>query len=88
MILFLLYRFTSGCQRSFVDRSLVCLFGALAPHSLPVKFLRTALEVTKMSLELLLDFLLFRDCHPESSTFMWFSVIRTPETNDTILQPL
>lgn len=71
-------------------RSLICSPEASLPTPVPVHFLGTSLQISKSQIEPLLEIdpLLFQGCHPESVTYMWFSIIDTPETNGTISRPL
>jgi 2-polyprenyl-6-methoxyphenol hydroxylase-like FAD-dependent oxidoreductase len=72
-------------------RTFMCPSDALARSSLPVNFLGTSLEVTTSPIiESLLEIhpVLIRGCHPESSTYMAFCAIDSPETNGTISQPV
>lgn len=62
----------------------------LPPKPLPISFLGTSLLVNHAQIKPLLDLdpILFQGCHPESSTWMWFSVMESPETNGSIVLPL
>jgi 2-polyprenyl-6-methoxyphenol hydroxylase-like FAD-dependent oxidoreductase len=62
----------------------------LPPKPLPISFLGTSLLVNHAQIAPLLDLdpILFQGCHPESSTWMWFSVMESPETNGSISLPL
>lgn len=70
-------------------RSLLCSPRSSTPVPLPIHFIGTALEVTRPYIEplLALDPILFQGCHPATSTYMWFSVMETPETNGTLSSP-
>lgn len=52
---------------------------------LPVRFTGTAVDFTSEQVRLLreLDPLLFQGCHPRSETFLWVSMLETPEVNGT-----
>lgn len=52
---------------------------------LPVRLTGTAVDFTPEQVKPLrdLDPLLFQGCHPHSSTFLWVSMIDTPESNGT-----
>lgn len=52
---------------------------------LPVRLTGTAVDLTPEQAKPLrdLDPLLFQGCHPSSSTFLWVSMIDTPESNGT-----
>jgi 2-polyprenyl-6-methoxyphenol hydroxylase-like FAD-dependent oxidoreductase len=66
-------------------RSLLYDMKSLPPIPIPISFLGTSIEVgedTVMPL-LELDPILFQGCHPVTATFMWFSVMESPETNGT-----
>ncbi|KIM76465.1 hypothetical protein PILCRDRAFT_77717 [Piloderma croceum F 1598] len=72
-------------------RTFICPSDALARNSLPVNFLGTSLEVTKSPIiESLLEIhpVLIHGCHHESSTYVAFSAIDSPETNGTISRPV
>lgn len=71
-------------------RSLVFTPETSLPTPLPVNFLGTSLYLNEEIAKPLLDIdpLLFQGCHPESSTYLWFSIIDSPETNGTISQPV
>ena len=57
---------------------------------IPISFLGTSIEVTKEQILPLLELnpILFQGCHPQSATWMWFSVMDSPETNGTASLPL
>jgi 2-polyprenyl-6-methoxyphenol hydroxylase-like FAD-dependent oxidoreductase len=52
---------------------------------LPIRFLGSAVDMTPAQVAPLrkLDPLLFQGCHPESSCFMWVSMLETPAFNGT-----
>lgn len=54
-------------------------------NRLPVRLTGTAVDFTPEQVKPLrdLDPLLFQGCHPHSSTFLWVSMIDTPESNGT-----
>lgn len=60
------------------------------PTPIPISFLGTSLHVKEKEIKPLLDLdpVLFQGCHPPSSTWMWFSVMESPDTNGTNLLPL
>jgi 2-polyprenyl-6-methoxyphenol hydroxylase-like FAD-dependent oxidoreductase len=54
-------------------------------RQLPIRFVGGAVDMTKDQVTPLrsLDPLLFQGCHPETSCFMWVSMLDVPETNGT-----
>lgn len=71
-------------------RPLLCSRAGSIPTPIPIHFLGISLQVTRQYVEplLALDPMLFQGCHPETSSYLWFSVVDTPETNGTISNPL
>ncbi|MCJ1248746.1 hypothetical protein MMC30_005965 [Trapelia coarctata] len=59
------------------------------PKPIPVSFLGTSLHVNETQIKPLLELdpVLFQGCHPPSSTWMWHSIMESPETNGTIILP-
>ena len=70
-------------------RSLMYSPEILPPTPIPVQFLGTSIHVNDKQIRPLLEIdpILFQGCHPTSSTWMWFSVMESPETNGTISLP-
>lgn len=59
------------------------------PRALPINFLGTSLDVSGQHIRsvLQLDPVLFQGCHPVTKTWMWFSVMDSPQTNGTAELP-
>ncbi|KAK5089748.1 hypothetical protein LTR70_006590 [Exophiala xenobiotica] len=56
-------------------------------HQLPIRALGVTIRMTQQETTPLrrIDPLLFQGCHPETSTFMWYSTISTPNLNGSDL---
>lgn len=56
---------------------------------IPISFLGTSLQAKESQIKALLaiDPVLFQGCYPQSATWMWFSVMETPESNGTKFLP-
>lgn len=54
-------------------------------NQLPIRFVGSGVDMTREQVTPLrkLDPLLFQGCHPETSCFMWVSMLETPEVNGT-----
>lgn len=54
-------------------------------RQLPIRYVGSAVDMTKEQVTPLraLDPLLFQGCHPETSCFMWVSMLDVPQTNGT-----
>ncbi|KAF8542583.1 putative monooxygenase [Trichophaea hybrida] len=70
-------------------RSLLYCPEIAPPTQIPISFLGTSLHVSEPQIRPLLDLdpVLFQGCHPKSATWMWFSVMDSPETNGTAALP-
>jgi 2-polyprenyl-6-methoxyphenol hydroxylase-like FAD-dependent oxidoreductase len=66
---------------SKVRRTLCPETGSL--YQLPIRFLGATIKLSPSEISPLraLDPLLFQGCHPETSTYLWFATLDTPEVN-------
>ncbi|KAB8279134.1 hypothetical protein BDV30DRAFT_233011 [Aspergillus minisclerotigenes] len=70
-------------------RSLLYNMTLNPPSRVPISFLGTSLDANGRQIRSLLELdpVLFQGCHPVTKTWMWFSVMDSPQTNGTAELP-